>query len=297
MDTARNAFPWLPGAEVTVECNPENLSLPALSSLREAGANRLSLGLQTHEGVLLRALGRGHDWKGFRRVFDRARRAGFDNLNVDLMYGLPRQTLAGWRESLRLVAALSPAHVSVYALSVEERTYFHRSGVIADDDLQADMYEAASDALSSAGYRHYEISNFALPGRECRHNLRTWRNKESLGAGVSAAWYDGLCRRSNTENLTTYLDAVESGRHPPAEAVTLSAEEREGENLMLGLRLSEGVFPSPVSENLYREALGRGVSEGLLEYSDGRYRPTRTGWRLSNRLFLHFLSPPGENPP
>jgi oxygen-independent coproporphyrinogen-3 oxidase len=209
------------------------------------------------------------------------------------MYGLPGQTLADWRETLARVLELQPEHVSAYALSVEDGTAFDRQGVSTDDDLQADMYEAAAEELEAAGYRHYEISNFARPGRECRHNLRYWRNQDCLGAGVSAAYYVDGVRRKNTASITDYIAAVESGRRPVVEEDRLSEPERVGEDLMLRLRLREGARPDRRARDLYGPVLDRYRALGFLtqDTSSGRLQPTRLGWRLSNQLFRELLTP------
>ncbi len=285
----RAGFPTDPGWEASVECNPDGVTEEKLAAWRELGLNRLSFGLQTDDGSLLATLGRTHSWDDFQRVFCAARAAGFSNLNVDLMFGLPGQTREGWARTLARVLELGPDHVSAYGLQVEEFTYFHRSGVQADDDLQADMYETAADALESAGFIHYEISNFARPGFECRHNLRYWRNQPCLGAGVSAAWYDGTARRTNTDDLTLYMESVEKNGAPDCETIQLNPDQREGENLMLALRLKEGALPSPRGHTLYGKDLDRHVREGLLTRTADRYRPTRQGWRLSNRIFVDLL--------
>ncbi len=284
-------FPRGDRRESTLECNPESASPQKLQAFRLAGFNRLSLGLQTTDDALLKVLGRNHTHATFQTAFRAARRAGFSNINVDLMYGLPGQTLAGWRDTLTRVIDTGPEHLSAYALTVEEETYFNRSGVAVDGDLQADMYEAASDLLAVAGYGHYEISNFAKPGRECRHNLRYWRNRECLGAGVSAAWYAEGVRRTNVDTLTAYLLAVETGRSPVAEETSLTPAQRLGEDLMLGLRLREGVQVTPEVMALYGPVLERFTGNSLLKKTGSRITPTRDGWRLSNQIFQNLLEP------
>jgi oxygen-independent coproporphyrinogen-3 oxidase len=284
-------FTW-DGAEVTIEVNPESATPELFARWRDRGVNRLSFGLQAAQDHHLKSLGRLHDWNTFAGAFRLAREAGFDNLNVDLMFGLPGQTPAEWRQSLDRVAALDPEHISAYALTVEERTAFSHAGVETDGDIQADLYETASDMLTAAGYRHYEISNFARPGRECRHNLRYWRNADCPGLGVSAAWHENGVRYKNTDNLTDYMDAVEGGRRPVLEETRLPDGERRGENLMLGLRLAEGVSPDQEDIVLYGAVLEKYAGLGFLTRdAEGRYRPTLKGWLLSNRLFSELLSP------
>lgn len=288
---AASLFPPAPGWEATLEANPEGATPEKLGAARAAGFNRLSLGLQSADDGLLKTLGRLHTFDGFKKAFHDARAAGFDNVNIDLMFGLPGQTVAGWRDTLDRTLALGPDHLSAYALTVEDATYFKKSGVGTDADLQADMYDAAADRLTAAGFVHYEISNFARPGRESRHNLRYWRNDECLGAGVSAAWYADGVRRKNHESLSDYLAAVESGAGPVAEETLLSDAERLGEDLMLGLRLGAGVRPSASVRALYGAVLERFAGLGFLKREGETYRPTRRGWILSNQMFEHFLKP------
>ena len=288
----RDHFAFVDRPELTLECNPETIDPPRLEALRSAGFNRLSLGLQTTEDPLLKALGRTHDLRVFHGAFRLAREFGFDNLNIDLMYGLPGQTRESWRETLQRVVDLGPEHVSAYALTVQPNTPFRRSGVVPDDDLQADLYESAAWVFTPAGFDHYEISNFARPGRVSRHNLRYWRNQDCLGAGVSAAWYVDGCRRTNTDNLSVYLLALEAGETPVVEEIRLSDDERVGEDLILGFRLREGVAPTAHQRRLFDAAFQHLVAQGLLPEKDGRYCPTRRGWLLSNTLSLPFLSPP-----
>jgi oxygen-independent coproporphyrinogen-3 oxidase len=286
----RDCFDVSPNLEASLECNPDGVTEEKLAAWRASGMNRLSFGLQSDDPALLTSLGRTHTYEDLVRVMGNARSQGFQNRNVDLMYGLPGQTVEGWINTLRRVLEMNPEHLSAYALQVEESTYYHRSGVQSDDDLQADMYETAADILESAGYRHYEISNFARPGFDCRHNLRYWRNQECLGAGVSAARYDGAQRYTNTDDLTSYMDSVLMDGRPRQETVSLSPDEREGENIMLGLRLQEGVCPSPRGQVLFGKVLDRSVRDGLLVREGDRYRPTRRGWRLSNQIFVDLLS-------
>lgn len=288
----RDCFAFTERPELTLECNPESLDPPRLEALRKAGINRLSLGLQTTEDPLLKALGRTHDLRVFHGAYRLARAFGFDNLNIDLMYGLPGQTRESWRDTLRRVVDLGPEHVSAYALTVQPNTPFRRAGVVPDDDLQADLYESAADALTSAGFDHYEISNFARPGRASRHNLRYWRNQDCLGAGVSAAWYTAGRRRTNTDNLSLYLLAIEAGQTPVVEETDLSKDERAGEDLILAFRLSEGVTPTAHQRRLFNAVFQEQIARGLLTESNGRLFPTRRGWLLSNTLSLPFLSSP-----
>lgn len=277
--------------EISIECNPESTTPEKLEAFRALGVNRLSFGLQASQEKHLAGLGRLHDWARFETAWRDARAAGFTNLNVDLMYGLPEQTLAEWKECLDRVLALAPEHLSAYALTVEEKTPFGHHGVETDDDLQADMFEVLADKAGAAGLGHYEISNFAKPGFECRHNMKYWRNEECLGAGVSAAWYSGGVRRKNTENLSEYMAAIEGEKSPVIDEARLPEGEKIGEDLMLGLRTREGAPLSERALDLYGAALRRHATDGLIIMGCDHVTPTPRGWLLSNRLFQDLLSP------
>jgi oxygen-independent coproporphyrinogen-3 oxidase len=237
--------------EITVEANPGDLDPAHLAELFALGVNRLSFGAQAFQDRLLVRLGRRHDSRAVVTSFAAARRAGFDNLCADLMFGLPDQTMPDWRESLAALCALRPAHVTAYALTVEEGTRFGalaRAGKLRrpDDAEVADMYLAGHDALGAAGYEHYEISSYALPGRRSRHNSLYWTMGAYLGLGVGAASFlplaagDGY-RSSNPRTLAAYLAAVHAPRPGPAESDRRSARELEQEALWLALRMSDGV--------------------------------------------------------
>jgi oxygen-independent coproporphyrinogen III oxidase len=289
MDQLQRRFSWAPGYEATVECNPESSETDKLRVLRTLGINRLSFGVQAAQEELLKRLNRLHDWTDAVAAVRAARATGFDNINVDVMFGLPGQTLADWRETLNRVIGLQPEHVSAYALSVEEETVFGRHGVVPDDDLQADMYEEAAERLCRAGYDHYEISNFARPGFAARHNLRYWRNRPCLGVGLGAAHFDGRIRHKNTDNLADYIDRLTQGRSPVVESEELPSDQGAAETLMLGLRLKTGVSLRQVPAH-HRAALDTHTAAGLLIRCRGRYRPTRRGWLLSNRIFQELLA-------
>ena len=291
MTALRSHFLLEDSLEASVECNPESTTAEKLEAMKQSGVNRLSFGLQAVQDAHLRALGRLHDFAQFEKVFRQARSIGYPNLNIDLMYGLPGQTLADWEETIGRVLELSPEHISAYALSVEEFTAFGRSGVDTDGDNQAEMYETIADRLEAAGYHHYEISNFARPGLECRHNLKYWRNEPCLGIGVSAAGYEPPFRRTNADRVAAYLEAVESGRSPAVETTALTEPSLVGEDLMLALRLKEGLTPTARMRELYGGVLDRYERLGFLSMESGRVRPTRRGWLLSNQIFQELLEP------
>lgn len=240
----RRAYPGARLVESTFEGNPESLDAEKLAVLARSGVTRLSIGLQTADDALLKSVGRRHDAADFARVFRLARAAGIPALSVDLMFGLPGQTLDSLRATLDFTLALDPEHVSLYGLQVEDRTLFARRGVAEDSDLGREMYEVSIAALAAAGLEHYEISNWAKPGRRSAHNLNYWRRGDYLGLGVGAASFLGGVRSSNEEKLVPYMDAVAAGRRPTAEAEAPAGLEALGEEAFLGLRLIEGFTPS-----------------------------------------------------
>ncbi len=290
-------------AEATVEANPETLDADKLSRLRAAGFNRLSLGVQSWDDACLTGLGRRHTAAEAERAFRLARAAGFTNVGIDLMYGIPGQTAAVWRETLARTASLGPEHVSAYSLQVEEGTPFGRraregrlTGLLPGDDTVAEMYALARETLSAAGYEHYEISNFARPGYRSRHNQIYWRNGEYLGLGPGAASHLAGRRWTNARRLDCYHDALAAGRLPAADEEDLGREREMSDTVILGLRLLEGVsleaFRSRFGTGL-REVYGREVDEliglGLLALDGDRLRLAPAALPVANQVFVRFL--------
>ncbi len=299
--------------EVTVEANPETLDAARLARLREAGFNRLSLGLQAWDDGLLALLGRRHTVADFLRAYGEARRAGFANVNVDLIYGLPGQTLAGWRATLARVVALGPEHVSAYALQVEEGTALARwlrEGRLPaarprlgrpplrlpGEDETAGMYDLAREVLAAAGYEHYEISNFARPGCRSHHNQIYWRNGDYLGLGPGASSHLAGRRWTNERRLDRYRAALAAGRLPVAEAEGADRAREMGDTVILGLRLLEGVSLADFRRrfgtdllDVYGPAVGELREQGLLALEDGRLRLTPRALPVANRVFMRFL--------
>lgn len=231
-------------AEITIECNPGTADRAALLRLRGAGFNRLSVGCQSADDKILARLGRIHTHAEFVDCFNSARRAGFDNISVDLMFGLPGQSPEIWRDTLERITALKPEHISAYSLKVEEGTPFYemkKRGAleIPDDDQNRAMYDEAVDFLKRRGYERYEISNFARPGFESRHNLIYWRLGDYIGFGAGAHSFAGGRRFSNPSGIEEYIAAARSGGRITAEKE--SAEDMMSEFMFLGLRLDAGV--------------------------------------------------------
>lgn len=224
-------------------------------------------------------------------MFRLARAAGIPALSVDLMFGLPGQTLDSLRATLDFTLALDPEHVSLYGLQVEDRTLFARRGVAEDSDLGREMYEVSIAALAAAGLEHYEISNWAKPGRRSAHNLNYWRRGDYLGLGVGAASFLGGVRSSNEEKLVPYMDAVAAGRRPTAEAEAPAGLEALGEEAFLGLRLIEGFTPSEGLRAAFAGPWAVLKARGLARETAGVWSLTPEGVFLANDCFKEFVPP------
>jgi oxygen-independent coproporphyrinogen-3 oxidase len=314
----RQRFRLAIDAEFSCEANPGTVDLPYLQGLRSLGVNRLSLGVQSFHDDELATLGRIHTAAQAREAYHTARQAGFDNVNLDLIYGLPRQTMTAWQPTVREAIALRPDHLSLYALSLEEGTPLadaaaHGRLPPPDADLAADMYLWAEDALAAAGYQHYEISNWALPGRQCRHNLAYWLNESYLGLGAGAHSCFGGFRFANVKDPHRYIPLVEesakgdgrlaeglapflAGLDHIASVEQTTAARTMTETVVLGLRLVEGLPLEEFRRRFGQElmsAYGPQVEElealGLLERGDGCLRLTTRGRLLGNEAFLRFL--------
>jgi oxygen-independent coproporphyrinogen-3 oxidase len=298
----RNFFDLDKAAEISMEANPGTVDEAYLGEIRRTGVNRLSLGVQSFKESELEMLGRIHTSTEAEAAVRHARRAGFDNLNLDLIYGLPGQTLNDWRFSLEEATALKPEHLSLYALTLEHDTPLQAlidNGTLPqiDADLAADQYELAEDLLEKNGYVHYEISNWARTGRECRHNLVYWHNFPYLGVGAAAHSFMGGRRIANTNSLDKYL-ADFTGQSPwkPEMDEEISPALELAETVILGLRLGEGVseeavktrFGVDISER-FRPQIEEMAGAGLMEQVDGRLKLTSRGRLLSNEVFWRFL--------
>ena len=318
LSAVRRAFEVTPDAEATMEANPGDLLGDAPVSLAQLGFNRLSVGVQSLDDGLLRLLGRRHTAQDVADAFRAVRRAGFDNVNLDLMYGLPLQSMAQWRDTLDGALALGPEHLSLYCLTLEEGTPMEqqvRLGEIPepDADLAADMYLHAEELLEREGYRHYEISNWARPGLESRHNLTYWRNGPYLGVGPGAHSYLGRWRFHNLLSPREYVRRMAGQGSTGGAPAALSEEAirqiavvggvgrvddalEMAETMMMGLRLDEGVelasFESRFGRSLdavFGEQLAELTGFGLLERDDGVVRLTARGRLLGNEVFLRFF--------
>ena len=286
-------------AEITLECNPDSVSDKFLGRMRAEGVNRVSLGIQCDDDEILKKLGRPHTYAQAQAAFHRIRKAGFRNISVDLMYGLPGQTLRAWKDTLEHVLTLNPEHISCYGLKIEEGTPFHQYQEVlnlADDDTQADMYLSAVEILKSHGFRQYEISNFARKGLYSRHNLKYWNGGEYIGFGPNASSDFAGKRFTNIRDLAAYIDGIKTGGAVIAEMDEIPIRERAGEYLMLRLRTIMGINRSEYEKQFLlpfddiEAALEKNRSFGYAAKSeDGRWRLTPKGYLVSNDIITDLL--------
>ena len=305
LDTCRKHFTMAAGAEITVEANPGTVDSGYLAGLREKGVTRLSIGVQSFHDNELRLLGRIHTAAQAVESYRLARQAGWSNINLDLIYGLPRQTLSRWRATLRQAIHLRPDHLSLYCLSVEEDTPLGQRIArgelpVPNPDLAAEMYILAEEMLDRTGYIHYEISNWAQPGHECRHNLTYWHNLPYLGLGAGAHSFFNRQRWHNVLSPADYITRLEAGSPSAEEVEELNEALEVAETVILGLRLvQEGVRFADFRERFgwdLRDVYGREIRKmeqaGLLEVDRERVRLTARGRLLGNEVFQQFLPEP-----
>ena len=328
LDAIAGSYGVRADAEITAECNPNDLTPAKCAELRGAGINRVSIGVQSMDNGLLSMLGRRHDAAEAAEALGRCRRAGFDNVSLDLMYGLPHQSLAQWRDTVGQVVALAPEHLSLYSLTLEEGTPLRRwvqQGRLPepDPDLAADMYDHARAALAAAGYHHYEISNWTLPGRDSEHNLAYWRNLQWLGVGPGAhsslrvGEVGSACRFWTVRSPRDYArlgrewatSAAEAGAWPAMTVDRIAAvptvdgwevsdeATTAAETMFLGLRLLDGMDVAAASARIgidlsacYERELAELTADGLLVWEpDGRLRLAEEAYLVGNQVFTRFL--------
>jgi oxygen-independent coproporphyrinogen-3 oxidase len=301
LDALRRSCNVVPDAEITLEANPGNHDPAFWPALRQAGINRVSIGIQTLDDRILSEVGRRHSADDAIAALRAVHQAGFSSLSADLMFGLPGQTPAGWKDTLDRVLAEPIDHLSVYGLIIEPGTPMERGirrGSIhpPTDDDAADMYEYAIDALAEAGFEHYEISNWGKPGLRSRHNMTYWRHDPYLGLGMGAhSYYDGL-RSANLRGLTRYVQTVKKGELPIAESDRISPEQARADAAMLGLRLVQGIHLPTFNERFggnlvadHAEAVDRFAGLGLLEIVNHHLRLTRSGYLVANQIWQEFI--------
>ncbi len=301
LDACAKTFSIEKNAEISIEANPGTLSYEKLSAYKASGVNRLSIGLQAYQDHLLKKLGRIHGAEEFSENFNQARRAGFSNINVDLIFGIPDQTFDDWAQTLSKVIELEPEHLSCYSLKIEEGTVFGRlyeSGELipAEDELDRKMYRYAIETLTNHGYKHYEISNFAKPGMECVHNMIYWKAEQYLGIGAGSHSYLKGKRFNRVYGVKDYISSVEKGIIPVENVEKISRDGEISEFMILGLRLTEGISVSRFRERfgqdvyeLFGRKLERLAKRQLLDIKDDRIKLTQTGLDLANQVFIEFV--------
>lgn len=284
--------------EITIEINPGTVTEEKLKDYYNAGINRISFGLQSTRSELLKLVGRIHSYSSFIEGYNLARKIGFKNINVDLMIGLPVQTLEDVKKDLERIIELKPEHISVYSLIVEEGTRIeekikNKELYLPPEELERKMYWEVKKQLEKAGYVHYEISNFAKPGYESKHNLSCWNQEEYLGFGIAAHSYFNGERYSNTEDFDKYFEHPEDSKIIHEKQ---TQEDKQREFMLLGLRKIEGVkisdFKNKFIENpiyLYRESLSKLVTQGLIEIDIDSIRLTNRGIDLANLVWEEFV--------
>ncbi len=287
--------------EITVESNPDSIKQKSLSALRQAGVNRLSIGVQSFADNLLAGLGRIHNAAQAENAIKTAREAGFANINLDLMFGLPGQTLQKWRQTLETACGYGPEHLAVYELTVEENTLFGDMAAmnkleLPHEDEVADMAELSRQILADAGYTHYEISNFARSGYECRHNMNYWQNGSYLGLGAGAVSCIADIRISNTSDPDSFNRQIKAGNDGFCGAEALSREKKFRETIIVGLRMVKGISLASLQKRFnldprqyYGDTFRRLQDNNLLEIKDGRLCLPAQAMAVANQILAELV--------
>ncbi|MGU8236007.1 radical SAM family heme chaperone HemW [Clostridium perfringens] len=287
--------------EYSMECNPGNLTEEKLEVMKKYGVNRISMGLQAKQDNLLKGLGRIHNYKTFKENFLLAKKVGFNNINVDLMFGLPNQSLNEWEETLKEIISLEPAHISAYSLIIEEGTAFYNlyendKLKLPTEEEERKMYHLAKKILEENGFNQYEISNYAKEGKECRHNLAYWNMDNWIGVGSAAASYINGKRIKNISSVEEYINSIKDKGEAVEEIINNSKNDNMEEFMFMGLRKINGIdeneFKNRFSMNIndvYGEILNKYIGEGLLIRESGRIFLSEKGIEISNVIMADFL--------
>lgn len=301
---SRQHFNVNPEAEITCEANPATIPHADLAQLREAGFNRLSIGVQSFDPDELKRLERVHSVDEIYLTVERARQAGFENLSLDLMFGLPGQTVERWQENLQKAIDLQPDHLSAYNLTIEPDTVFYKQQsqsqlTMPPDDFQRELFEITIDTLTKTGYEHYEISNYAKPGKQCRHNLNYWMNGEYIGLGAGASSAFNGERYKNVNLPARYIAQIVESQTAVESRETPDRRQRMGEAVMLGLRLKQGLNLANFEQQFgvsFHDAFGETVERlknmELLEIANGQVSLSRKGLFLADSVIVEFIPEP-----
>ena len=298
LDEIHRHFRLTSDAEITAEANPDSVTLSGLRRMLRAGFNRLSIGVQSDDDEMLKKLGRPHNFQQAKQAMELARKAGFANISLDLMYGLPNQTVSQWKETVLNIISLRPEHISCYGLKVEENTplwSYKDCANLPSDDVQAQMYLEAVKLLEEYGYEQYEISNFAKKGFHSRHNMKYWTGEEYLGFGPNAASDFGGRRFTIIRDLKRYISGIANEQAVLDENEEIPMRERAGEYIMLRLRTAQGICREEYEKQYLlpfrplEEELRHYADNGLAKQVGKRWRLTPSGWLLSNQIILQLL--------
>lgn len=286
-------------SEFSLECNPGTVTAEKLKLYREAGVSRISIGMQSAVDRELQDLGRIHTCDEFLKCYQMVRRAGFENVNIDVMAAIPGQTIQSYEKTLQTVLSLEPEHISSYSLIIEEGTEFYKRYAKeppVDEETDRRMYEITGILLEQAGYQRYEISNYAKPHRECRHNLKYWQREEYLGIGLGAASFMEHCRFTNETDMTLYQNMIRNGKCPVSQTEQLSLEDEMSEFMYLGLRCRKGISARQFYnsfgirlEDRFGEVVKKYVEQGLLIHEGDCIYLTKRGTDVSNLVFEGFI--------
>lgn len=297
LQTLSDKFNLAENCEITTECNPATVDKIGLKFLRSLGVNRLSIGMQSANAEELKVLGRIHSAKDCALCVKNAKEAGFDNISLDLMLGIPKQSLDSWENSLRMATELEPKHISCYALKVEEGTPFSRMKLdLPDEDETCDMYDMCAEILDKKSFNRYEVSNFAVSGFESRHNAKYWLCDDFVGFGAGAYSCFENRRYSNIANTKKYMEVVNSDLSAECSCEELSIEDRMSEFMFLGLRLAEGVSESRFKErfsvdvfDVFGNALSKNIKRGTIVQENGRLRIPDRYIYVGNSIMVDFV--------
>ena len=292
---------FVDGAEKTMECNPGTVSEEKFNIMKDGGINRLSFGLQTTKNNLLKGIGRIHTFEGFKENYNLSRSMGFKNINIDMMFGLPNQSVRDWVESLEEIVELNPDHISAYSLIIEEGTPFYKlynedKLKLPSEDEEREMYKKCKDILVAHGYHQYEISNYAKGGKECLHNKVYWKCDEYIGVGASSSSYINGRRIKNIDDLREYTDKIKSGISIVEEEIINTQNDNIEEFMFMGLRMNEGIeeneferrFNTTV-DSVYKDVIEGNINKGLLERKKGKIYLTEQGIELSNMVMSDMI--------
>ena len=290
----RGNFNISPRSEISMEINPETASADFFRSVRSSGVNRISIGVQSFDDEVLKTLGRVHDSATAIKAIDYAVETDYERICIDLIFGVPGQTVDGWRDTLWQAINKNPVHISAYGLTIERGTPFEKmvdSGrlTLPDNDTQAEMYQAMNRVLSDAGFARYEVSNYARMGYECQHNLKYWRDDKYLGLGPSAHSYDGDTRSANYKNLGKYITSIRKGKLAVNFKERLTAKQRGEERLLLGLRLAEGIDYNIVKEVINENTLKELEGQGYIMRKSNNLALTDNGFLMADEIIVKLL--------